>query len=245
VLQLVFQATVLCTQRTCVMSLERMPELGSKPVGLTVKLPAIKNKGVDHLGDGLREFYRRGDFVDVSLVCCNQVYNAHRAVLAGKSEVFKQGLVASDSSPGMKQEVRLADISNHEAVKLMLDHMYMMELNSSEGYNPKTQEINKDVLRLAQNFRLPCLAERATHFLAKNISSSNVVERLKICEEFGLDDLKEKILEQLVCTKAALAEVSRNPQIMNYPALMQALLQQAAGVSEEDNTPQAKKRAKK
>jgi len=227
------------------MSLERMPELGSKPVGLTVKLPAIKSKASDHLGDGLRELYRRGDFVDVSLVCAQQVYSAHRAVLAAKSEVFKQGLAASMDSPGMTQEVRLADISNPEAVKVMLDHIYMMELDSSEAYNPKTQEINKDVLRLAQNFRLPCLAEQATHFLAKDISTSNVVERLMACEDFGLETLKDKILEQLICNKRALAEVSRNPQIMSYPKLMQALLQQAAGVPEEDNAPQPKKRGKK
>jgi len=227
------------------MSLERMPELGSKPVGLTVKLPALKSKGSDHLGNGLRELYRRGDFVDVSLVCAQQVYSAHRAVLAAKSEVFKQGLAASMDTPGMKQEVRLADISNPEAVKLMLDHMYMMELDTCEEYNPRTQEINKDVLRLAQNFRLPCLAERATHWFAKDVSTSNVVERLMICEEFGLDVLKEKILEQLTCNKRALAEVARNPQIMSYPKLMQALLQQAAGVPEEDNTPQPKKRGRK
>jgi len=226
------------------MSLERMPELGSKPVGLTVKLPAIKSKGGDHLGDGLRELYRRGHFVDVSLVCAQQVYSAHRAVLAAKSEVFKQGLVASADTPGMRQEVRLADISNPEAVKLMLDHMYMMELVTFEEYNPKTLEINKDVLRLAQNFRLPCLAEHATHWFAKDVSTSNVVERLMICEEFGLDVLKEKILEQLTCNKRALAEVARSPQIMSYPRLMQALLQQAAGVPEED-TPQPKKKGRK
>lgn len=227
------------------MSLDRMPELGSKPVGLTVKLPAVKSQGSDHLGDGLREFYRRGDFVDVSLVCAHQEYSAHRAVLAAKSEVFKQGLAASMDTPGMRQEVRVADISNPEAVKLMLDHIYMMELATSEEYNPKTQEINKDVLRLAQNFRLPGLAEHATHWLAKDISTSNVVERLMTCEEFCLDVLKEKILEQLTCNKRALAEVARSPQIMSYPRLMQALLQQAAGVPEEDDKSQAKKKGRK
>jgi hypothetical protein len=228
------------------MSLDRMPELGSSPVSLSVKLPAIKSKSSDHLGDGLRELYRRGEFLDVTLVCAEQTYHAHRAVLAAKSEVFKQGLAASiaDTS-GTRQEVRFADISNPEAVKLMLDHIYMMELVTSQEYNPRTQEINKDVLRLAQNFRMPCLAERAAHWLAKDLTSGNAVERLMICEEFSLDVLKDKILEQLTCNKRALAEVARSPEIMNYPKLMQALLQQTAGIPEEDTTPQPKKKGRK
>jgi len=227
------------------MSLERMPELGSRPVSLTVKLPAIKSKSSDHLGDALRELYRRGEFLDVTFVCAEQAYLAHRAVLAAKSEVFKQGLAASMDAPGTRQEVRLADISNPEALKLMLDHIYMMEMVTSQEYNPKTQEVNKDVLRLAQNFRLPCLTERATHWLAKNLTTGNAVERLMICEEFSLDLLKDKILEQLTCNKRALAEVAGSPQIMNYPKLMQALLQQTAGMPGEDTTPQPKKRGRK
>jgi len=226
------------------MSLERMPELGSKPIALSVKLPAIKNQNPDHLGDGLRELYRRGEFVDVQLVCLEQMYCAHRAVRASKSEVFKQGLSASMEASGFRQEVRLADISNPEAVKVMLDHIYVMEKVTAEAYNPKTQDINKDVLKLAQNFRLPCLAERAAHWLAKDLTTGNVVERLTICEDFGLDMLKDKILEQLTLNKRALAEVARSPQIMNYPTLMRALLQQAAGAPEDD-TPQPKKKGRK
>merc|ERR1712007_413346 len=110
-------------------------------------------------------------------------------------------------------------------------------------YNPRTQEINKDVLRLAQNFRLPGLTERAAHWLAKDLTTGNVVERLTICEDFGLNDLREKILEQLTYNKKALAEVVSSPQIVQYPKLMQSMLQLAAAVPEEE--PQAKKKARK
>merc|ERR1712037_291621 len=97
-----------------------------------------------------------------------------------------------------------------------------------EDYNPRTQEINKDVLRLAQIFRLPELTERATYWLAKDITTGNVVERLAICEEFGLDELRDLLLEQLTFNKRALAEVSGSPQIMQYPKLMMQMLQLAA-----------------
>merc|ERR1712113_277124 len=105
-----------------------------------------------------------------------------------------------------------------------------------------TQEINKDILRLAQNFALPGLTEHATHWLAKDITTGNVVERLTICDDFGLGELRERIVEQLTLNKRALSEVVNSPQIMKYPSLMQALLQQAAAVPEE---PQPKKKARK
>merc|ERR1719189_1587747 len=125
----------------------------------------------------------------------------------------------------------------------MIDYMYQLDSAIWEEYNPRTQEINKDVLRLAQNFMLPGLTERATHWLAKDITTGNVVERLTICEDFECNVLQEKILEQLTNNKKALAEVANSPQIMNYPKLMQNLLQHAAAVPEDD--PQPKKRGRK
>jgi hypothetical protein len=246
------------------MSLERFPQLGSKPVSLTVKLPAVKTVSPEQLSDGLRELYRKGEFVDVALLCAGQTFLAHRAVLAAQSEVFKQGLGAEQTTSGGRQEVRLADIANPEAVKFMLDYMYQTDAAVWEDYNPRTQEINKDVLRLAQNFRLPGLTARATHWLAKDLTTGNVVERLTICEDFVLSELRERILEQLTYNKRALAEVANSPQIMAYPKLMQALLQQAAAVpgpeerapppaaraeepkeSKEPKSPQPKKKGRK
>ncbi|CAE8736687.1 unnamed protein product [Polarella glacialis] len=217
------------------MSLERMPELGSRPVTLTVKLPPMKDVNADRLAEGLRELYKKGEFTDVALVCADRTFFAHRIVLAAESEVFKTGLATApkETSESGRQEVRLADVSNPEAVKFMLDYMYQTEQVVWEDYNPRTQEINKDVLRLAQNFRLPGLTERAMHWLAKDLTTGNVVEVLTICEDFGLSQLGERILEQLTQNKKALAEVANSPQIMKYPKLMQALLQQAAAVPDE------------
>merc|ERR1719197_1156366 len=160
---------------------------------------------------------------------------AHRAVLACQSPVFKEGLTATaaQATPGQRQEVRLAECSNPEAVKFMLDYMYQTDASLWDDYNPRTQEINKDVLRLAKQFCLPGLTERATYYLSKDLTTGNVVERLTICEDYELHELREKILTQLTMNKAALSEVANSPQIMTYPKLMQALLQQAAAVPDD------------
>jgi len=228
------------------MSLAHLPQLGSKPVPLSVRLPALKHE--DRLVPGIRELYARGDFTDVTLVCAGQSFHAHKLVLGAHSPVFKQGLIAcpTEESPGqaLRQEVRLAEISNPEAVKFMLDYMYQSDASVWDDYKPGTQEINRDVLQLAQSFQLPGLTDRAKQWLAKDLTTSNVVERLSICESFGLEDLREKILMQLTTNQKALADVVHSPQIMKYPALMQSLLQMssALGQAEEEK---GKKRARK
>mmetsp|Transcript_10721 Transcript_10721/g.19061 ORF Transcript_10721/g.19061 Transcript_10721/m.19061 type:complete len:226 (-) Transcript_10721:77-754(-) len=224
------------------MSLAKNPELGSKPVSLLVKLPKMKHVGVDYLSEGLRELYKRGEFTDVALICADRSIFAHRVVLAAHSDVFKAGLGSATKESHGRQEIRLADISNPEAVKYMLEHLYQADVALWEDYNPRTQEINKDVLRLAQNFQLPGLTERAMHWLTKDLTTGNVVEVLTICEDFGLKELGVRILEQLTQNKKALAEVANSPQIMKYPKLMQALLQQASATPED---PQPKKKPRK
>jgi len=229
------------------MSLDLVPELGTKSVPLTVKLSTKpKQQPTDSFTNGLREFYRKGEFSDVILRCAEQSFPAHKVVLASASSVFKEGLAGrTGGSAAEKEEVRVAGIENPEAVKVMLDYVYQIEDEAWDKYNPKTQEINKDVLRIAQNFALPGLTQRAMHWLAKDLTTGNVVERLTICDDFGLVDLREKILEQLTLNKKALTEVANSPQIMKYPRLMQALLQQAAAAVEDTAAAQPKKKSKK
>eukprot|EP00933_Yihiella_yeosuensis_P078100 TRINITY_DN8920_c0_g1_i1.p1 TRINITY_DN8920_c0_g1~~TRINITY_DN8920_c0_g1_i1.p1 ORF type:complete len:309 (-),score=78.04 TRINITY_DN8920_c0_g1_i1:238-1047(-) len=231
------------------MALEKFPDLGQKPVSLVIKLGTKTNQATDDfLSNNLRELYRKNEFTDVVLVCADRSFPAHRAVIGARSEVLKQMLLASGGATAVgsdgvrRQEIRLNEfVSNPEAVKFMLDFLYQMSGDVWADYNPQTQEINKDVLRLAQKFGLPALTERATHWLAKDLTTGNVVERLTICEDFELNELKEKVLEQLTYNKRALAEVANSPQIMAYPKLMQAMLRLAAAAPPPPKQPSPQK----
>merc|ERR1719352_930680 len=211
--------------------LARNPQLGRKAVPLNVKLGPVQLTP-EPLAQGLQELYRRGEFADTVLICAEQHFLAHRIVLAAQSEPFKVGLASPPPANGMRHEIRLGDIANPEAVKFMLNFLYQLDDKEMAEYNPRTQEINRDVLRLASQFNLPGLTHRAMRWLAKDLTTGNVVERLSICEEFGLAELTDKILEQLTGNRQALAEVAHSPQIMTYPRLMQAMLQCAAGAPE-------------
>lgn len=212
-------------------AISRAQDVGKSHIALSVKMKPACPQTLNPLADGLRDMYRKGEFTDVSLICSERSFRAHRCVLAARSEVFFQGLAGAPANTpeGTKanMEVRLVEVSNPEAVKLMLDHVYQIE---DEEYNPRSQDINKDVLKLAQNFKLQGLQELATRYLAQDLSTGNAVERLTICEDFALEELKEKILEQLTFNKQALAEVAASPQIISYPKLMQSMLKLAAAV---------------
>jgi len=230
------------------MFLARTPELGMKPVPLTVKLPPMQ-QGRVHLAEGLRQLYRNCELTDIVLTCGGSTFPAHCVVLAAQSQILKEdfrsslGSVVTGPDAGNRAEMRLTDITHPLAVELMLDYIYQADASMWDGYRPRTLEVNTDVLRLARQFGLPGLVEHATHWLAKDITTNNAVERLTICEDFHLTELRDRILEQIVHNRQALAEVAQCPQLTWFPQIMRALLQQTAAASEPDGTPQPEKRS--
>jgi len=214
-----------------VSALDVPPSLGSKPVSLKVDCRSLKRaEEKNDLVELLRSLYQAGEFCDVRLACGEQSFPCHKMILASKSPVFRQGLAMvphTAAAPSHElPEVKVVEVSNPEAVKFMLDYMYEVDPTVWQDYNPHTQEITKDVLQLALRFELPGLTQRATRWLAKDITTGNVVERLAICSEFGLVELREKILEQLILNRVALQEVVNSPQVLKFPELMQVLLRQ-------------------
>merc|ERR1719213_562884 len=87
------------------------------------------------------------------------------------------------------------------------------------------------------------LMEKCAEELAKNVTTTNVVDRLQLCDEFELLKLRDKIMQQLTCNKKALHDVAQSQQIVQYPHLMQEMLGLMAqeGSKEDDKKKQRKK----
>jgi len=170
--------------------------------------------------DGICEIYNKGLLTDVTLISGEDKdkFTAHKLVLAAKSEVlFEMFSQEKSEEQATKCEIRLYETCPG-AVKSFLDFVYLNE------YSPKTDEINNDVLKLASQFKMPELTERCTEVLAKDINTSNVVERLGLCEEYQLDRLREKIMQQLTSNRKVLNDVAQSKSILQYPLLMQEML---------------------
>merc|ERR1712194_965642 len=64
----------------------------------------------------------------------------------------------------------------------------------------------------------------ATHTLAQNLSTDNVVGRLVTCEEFALSSMFKLIGDELIENPKALNEVANNLELLKHPRLLQSLL---------------------
>jgi hypothetical protein len=125
---------------------------------------------------------------------------------------------------GQKSELRLDKISHPEAVRAMLDCIYGAGAAGAGEYNPSSDEVNCDVLRLAQQFQIAPLLDQSSKWLLRNLSTTNALERLQACEEFGLVDVRDKILEQLVANPQALLILAKDPEMTKVPTVLQDML---------------------
>merc|ERR1719469_122172 len=132
---------------------------------------------------------------------------AHRPVLAAVSPSFHECLlrlssvqdrVAPGKGQGSSLVLKLADITHPEAVQSMLDCIYGPPAGTTKAYSPGSEDANRDVLRLAQRFQISQLQQEACQWLTASLTTSNVTQRLVACEEFGLTDVRDNILQQLI-----------------------------------------------
>jgi len=191
--------------------------------GKDVKLPVVyKASSTDEQSvvEGMRDIYIKEQLSDVTFISGEDKdkFKAHKLVLAAKSEVlFEMFQQDKNEDQATKCEIRLYETCPG-AVKAFLDFVYLNE------YAPKTDEINKDVLKLASQFKMPELTEKCTEVLAKDINTTNVVDVLGLCEEYQLNRLREKIMQQLTSNRKVLNDVAQSKSILQYPLLMQEML---------------------
>jgi len=150
----------------------------------------------------------------------NNVDAAHDADLAANPEGALQLREAETL------ELQVQGVETSEAMNILLEYVYFVGTGESWEYSPSNVKVNKDVLRLAQIFALPHLHEYAARWITKGLTSSNVVERLVVCEENGLDLLRQKIMAALTANPSELAAISSCPEITQHPRILQDLLMQ-------------------
>lgn len=181
--------------------------------------------------EGLRALLEKSELCDVVLIVGGQSFLAHRAVLAAVSSSFRECLTHLGSDEGLSGGadpkslvLKLDDITHAEAVRAMLDCIYGPSVGPPKEYAPSTEDANRDVLRLAQRFNISQLQDLASRWLARGLSTANVLERLVACEEFGLVEVREEILEQLTANPDALFVLAKDPEITKVPSVLQDLL---------------------
>lgn len=219
-----------------VTALQRLPQLGTEPVDLSVELPAPSDAdGRSALTEGIRSLYQKCQFYDVFLVGGGNRFPAHMAALGALSLVFREQLVemrAKREAESLEEssadqghlELHLDGVSSTEAIRALLDFVYGL----AGGYAVSSDEANVDVLRMAKHYQIQALQELAARRLVQDLSTANIVQRLKTCREFALEGLFEQISDELIGSGEALREVASHQEVEQEPELLQILLVRAA-----------------
>merc|ERR1712087_231909 len=95
---------------------------------------------------------------------------------------------------------------------------------SQAEYSPSTEDANRDVLRLAQRFQISSLQDQASRWLVTDLTTGNIFARLLTCEEFGLMEVRNLILQQLIANPEALFVMAKDPDMIRIPAVLQDLI---------------------
>jgi len=160
---------------------------------------------------------------------------------APATETTPEVKTSTDSSKAKAPMLlEVTGLSSAQAFKILLDYIYVACTGVKWEYTPENSQVNKDVLRLARHFGLSQLHEHAARWLTKGLKTSNVVERLVMCEEFGLGLLREKIIERLTRQPDVMANICRCPEITNHPKILQDILVNFASNNATPTPPQKK-----
>merc|ERR1719203_2505417 len=101
------------------------------------------------------------------------------------------------------------------------------------SYSPSSAEVNEEVLRLSFQFGLALLSEHCALYLAKDVTTKNVVARIRLSEEFGLPRLRAALVGTLAEDHDALGTVAKDPATLSHPVLMRELLASIAQKASE------------
>jgi hypothetical protein len=211
---------------------------GPAPMELQVDLgPMPEDPQRGGVLSGLRGLLEAKEMCDVVLMVGGQSLWAHRVMLAAASPSLRSTLLGGGSAAPCHVDavagatvIRLEEVTHPEAVQAMLDCIYGAAAvacgvqGHAHRYNVSTDEVNRDVIWLARRFQIAPLLEQASQWVLVNLTTSNLLRRLVLCEEFCLGEVRDKVLEQLVSNPDALFEMAQDPEITKVPGVLQDLL---------------------
>jgi len=166
--------------------------------------------------EGLVLLRRDKKLCDMTVVANAGVrFKAHRAVLGAHSDLLASKL----EEPGAEIQV---DYASYEAVDLFVRWAYS-EVNV-QNYHPSSTKVNEEVLQISSDLQIPMLSELCALWLSTDVVTGNVVDRIRLCEEFGMPKLRAALVAGIVKDTRVLQAVSQNPATLKHPALMRELL---------------------
>ena len=128
----------------------------------------LKKTGVPKKSKLLNKLYLEGEFSDVKIHCDEEVFNCHKIILSGQSEVFKM-ILSGNSNEVTSGKIEITDASAI-TMKNLLFYIYHEDLHEDD---PK---IIVDLLMAAEKYAISGLVNMCVTVLEESLSEKNVVD---------------------------------------------------------------------
>ncbi|XP_050210397.1 BTB/POZ domain-containing protein At3g56230 [Mercurialis annua] len=165
---------------------------------------------------GFIALFRQEMFTDIQLIPGNggPSISAHTALLASRSEIFKNMLDSDSCKAPANDTITLSDL-NHEELETLLEFLY-------SGTIP-IEKLKKNVYSLtlaADKYEIPFLLKFCERYMLRSLDISNALDVLEISDICSNNILKEsalnfivKNLEDIVYSAKYEGFVSKNPHL--------------------------------
>lgn len=142
------------------------------------------NKLTEHFGT----LFESGLHSDVTLRCGDYEYKMHKSILANRSSVFA-GMFDNDFDERRTGVVQVSYEFTPKAIEEMLRFMYTNETSD------KFPGLAHDLLKAADYYDIKDLKTVCEHSLLENVNVENVAQTIVSANNFGLEELREYLLE--------------------------------------------------
>merc|ERR1719187_829340 len=194
----------------CVMKFKGQEETTSGTHKLN-KVVKIDDDDDEEIGDDLLDMYNTGDFADVVLVCDQQEFPAHKAILGARSDYFRAAF-RHDMKEKQTGKIEIVDVDK-ETIEDMLIYIYSGRV---ENLDEKADKL----LPAAEKYLIKSLKKKCEQNLCHSLTISNCLDYLVDADRYNAMHLKPLIIKFVVdnCREVVTVEGWKE-KLLKFPTI--------------------------
>ena len=151
---------------------------------------------------------------DVTIVCDEGKFPAHKLILSARSQVFAAMFSHKDTTEDHHQQVLIKDFDKL-TMDLFLTFLYNATLPEDLSF-----ESFAELLKAADKYQVPSLIENCAMNLGKKLSTDNYVLGAILGSVYRLPELKNEAIKAIVYSRATLSSMEGYQELRGYPDLL-------------------------
>lgn len=174
----------------------------------------LKQKCTSNLANDIHAFQEKGgEFADITLICDEKRFPAHRAILAARSDVFAANFQHHNTKEAATDEVNIDD-TDPVTLKRFLRYLYGGDLPLC-----LTFEDADCLMNLSHKYHVRGLEEICQCFLIKEMTIDNLYRAAILGHLYNDEILKDAAMQKLITSGMGVKEIEGWKELKAYPEL--------------------------